>query len=158
MFNFLKKKTIELNAPIIGEAVELNKVPDEVFASKMLGDGLAFNPREGTLYAPINGEILQVFPTKHAIGMKTKEGLEILLHIGVDTVELKGEGFKSFIEAGNKVKVGQKLIEFDIPTIKSKAKSDITPLIITNMELVDSLEFNYGATSKDTAVLKVNLK
>lgn len=158
MFNFLKKKSIELKTPIVGNAIELSRVPDEVFASKMLGDGIAFEPSEGILYAPIRGEILQVFPTKHALGLKTKEGLEILLHIGIDTVKLNGEGFESFVESGDTVSEGQKLIKFDIDIIKRDAKSAITPLIITNMEMVDSIEFNYGETNKDSKVAKINLK
>lgn len=158
MFNFLKKKSIELKTPIVGNAIELSRVPDEVFASKILGDGIAFEPSEGILYAPIRGEILQVFPTKHALGLKTKEGIELLLHIGIDTVKLNGEGFESFVESGDTVSEGQKLIKFDIDIIKRDAKSAITPLIITNMEMVDSIEFNYGEINKDSKVAKINLK
>lgn len=159
MFNFFKKrKEIELKAPIIGNAVELSKVPDEVFASKMLGDGLAFEPSEGLLLAPFEGEIIQIFPTKHALGLKTKEGLELLLHIGVDTVSMNGQGFESFVKPGDIVQEGQKLIRFDIDLINKLAKSAVTPLLITNMELVESMEFNYGETNKDTVIAKIILK
>ncbi|WP_337960821.1 PTS sugar transporter subunit IIA [Caloramator sp. mosi_1] len=106
MFSFFKKKNnaIELNAHMVGNVVELANVPDEVFASKMLGDGLAIEPTEGVLYSPCDAEVVQVFPTKHAVGLKTKEGLEILLHIGIDTVQMQGEGFEAFVKEGDKVK------------------------------------------------------
>jgi sugar PTS system EIIA component len=161
MFNLFKKKdskTIEFKSPISGKAIPLSEVPDEVFAGKMLGDGLAFEPTEGVLYAPIDGEIVNIFPTKHAVGILTSGGLEILLHIGVDTVNMAGEGFESFVEAGDKVKVGQKLVSFNIDLINEKAKSAITPLLITNMDLVESVDFNYGTANKDSIVAVVALK
>lgn len=159
MFNFFKKKkTIELKAPVIGNAVELSKVPDEVFASKMLGDGLAIEPAKGTLYSPCYGEVIQVFPTKHAVGIRTKEGIEILLHIGVDTVTMNGQGFESLVNAGDNVYEGQSLVNFDIELIGRLAKSTVTPLLITNMDIVDSVEFNYGETTKNSVVAVVNLK
>ena len=95
---FKKEKIVEFKSPVSGETVDLTEVPDQVFASKMVGDGIAFKPDQGILFAPVSGEIVQVFPTKHAIGLRTKEGLEVLIHIGIDTVEMKGEGFKSFIK------------------------------------------------------------
>ncbi|TDT56516.1 PTS sugar transporter subunit IIA [Fonticella tunisiensis] len=159
MFNFFKKnKKIEIKSPIVGKAVPITEVPDDVFASKMMGDGIAFEPSEGVLYAPVDGEIVQIFPTKHAVGIKTTGDLEILLHIGVDTVNMGGEGFESFVSAGDRVKAGQKLVTFNIDLIKEKAKSAITPLIITNMDKIESLDFNYGDVNKDTTVLTVNLK
>ncbi|CAM4130588.1 PTS sugar transporter subunit IIA [Lederbergia lenta] len=158
MFNFLKKNNkLEIKAPIIGTGRPLSDVPDEVFASKMMGDGIAFEPSEGILYAPMDGEIVQVFPTLHAVGIKSNNGLEILLHIGIDTVNLSGEGFESFVNAGDKVTAGQKLISFDINLIKEKAKSVITPLIITNMDEVANIEHHYGATTEDSVVLTITL-
>lgn len=96
------KNKIEIKSPIIGTGLPLSEVPDEVFASKMMGDGIAFKPSEGNLYAPIEGEIIQVFPTMHAVGIKSSSGLEILLHIGIDTVNLSGEGFESYVKAGTR--------------------------------------------------------
>jgi PTS system glucose-specific IIA component len=160
MFNLFKKKKkqIEIKSPVKGKAVSITEVPDEVFASKMLGDGLAFVPEEGILYAPIDGEVVQVFPTKHALGIKSNDGLEILLHIGIETVAMSGEGFESFVNAGDKVTAGQKLIEFDIDLINQKAKSTITPLIITNMEIVDSIDMNLGEVNKESVTAIINLK
>ncbi|NBJ70810.1 MULTISPECIES: PTS glucose transporter subunit IIA [Clostridia] len=159
MLNFFKKKNkpIKIKSPIMGTALPLSEVPDEVFASKMMGDGVAFEPTEGILYAPMDGEVIQVFPTMHAVGIKSNHGLEILLHIGIDTVNLSGEGFKSFIGVGDKVIVGQKLISFNIDFIKENAKSAITPLIITNMDKVEKMEYTYGATTKDSVVLTVSI-
>jgi sugar PTS system EIIA component len=159
VFNFLKKETkIEIKSPIVGTALPISEVPDEVFASKMMGDGMAFEPSEGILYAPLDGDIVQIFPTLHAIGIKSKNGLETLLHIGIDTVNLSGNGFEILVKVGDKVIAGQKLISFDLNLIKEKAKSAITPLIITNMDIVANMEYKYGNVTKDTTVLIVNLK
>src|SRR5699024_10448528 len=95
------------------------EVPDEVFAQKMVGDGLAIDPTEGIVVAPVDGEISQLFPTEHAIVVKTKENIEILIHVGMDTVNLKGEGFKALISKGDKVSKGDPLLEFDLEYIKN---------------------------------------
>jgi sugar PTS system EIIA component len=161
MLTFLKRNNkieIKFKSPIVGTALPLSEVPDEVFASKMMGDGLAFDPFENILYAPTDGEIIQIFPTMHAVGIKTSHGLEILLHIGIDTVNLSGIGFESFVSVGDKVHAGQKLISFDINLIKENAKSLITPLILINMDIVENMEYQYGNTTRDTTVLIVNLK
>nr|WP_309100347.1 PTS glucose transporter subunit IIA [Fredinandcohnia onubensis] len=159
MFNLFKKNNkLEIKSPLIGRGLPLSEVPDEVFATKMMGDGIAFEPSENILYAPIDGEIIQVFPTLHAIGLKSNNGLEILLHIGIDTVNLSGKGFESFVSVGDRVTTGQKLISFDLDLIKENAKSSITPLIITNMDKVEKVDYKYGATNKDTIVLTVTVK
>ncbi|CDF58544.1 PTS sugar transporter subunit IIA [Thermobrachium celere] len=160
MFGFFKKKNnaIELNAHMVGTVVELSNVPDEVFASKMLGDGLAIEPTEGVLYAPCDAEVVQVFPTKHAVGLKTNEGLEILLHIGIDTVQMQGEGFEAFVKEGDKVKKGDKLVAFDLNLVKEKAKSTITPMLITNMDVVEELSVNNGEVNANSVVANVKIK
>ncbi|MFS0638982.1 PTS glucose transporter subunit IIA [Mesobacillus foraminis] len=132
-------KTIQLNAPLSGTAVPLERVPDPVFAEKMMGDGLAIEPAEGLVVSPVDGEIMQVFPTKHAIGIRAKNGAEILIHIGLETVSLNGEGFQTYISEGDKVKTGDKLVAFDMEIIKEKAKSTVTPIIITNTDQAASL-------------------
>ena len=94
MFDFLKKnKKLELLAPMTGELVKLEDVPDEAFSKKLMGDGIAINPTNDLVVAPCEGQIIQIFDTNHAVGIETKEGVEILIHIGIDTVNLKGEGF-----------------------------------------------------------------
>lgn len=159
MFNFLKtKKQYSIKFPIKGEAIDLQKVPDEVFASKMVGDGAAIIPSEGIVYSPVDGEVIQLFPTRHAIGIRAENGLEILIHIGVDTVQLKGEGFTCFVEQNQMVKAGEKLIEFDLELITGKAKSAYTPVLLTNMDIVMDIEFNYiNGTINDT-IMGVSLK
>lgn len=124
---------IVLKSPLKGKIVEIGSVPDDVFAQKLLGDGIAIEPSEGVVYSPVDGEITQLFGTKHAVGIVTDYELELLIHIGIDTVKLKGEGFKTFVSQGDKVKAGDKLIEFDLNLIKEKAKSTVTPFLITNM-------------------------
>lgn len=127
-----QEENIVLYAPIDGELIALEEVPDPVFSEKMMGDGIAVKPENGTVVAPVHGEIVQIFPTKHAIGIKTDMGAEVLIHIGLETVNLNGEGFTAHIQEGDKVKPGDKLITFDKAIIEEKAKSAITPLIITN--------------------------
>lgn len=154
---FNKKKLIEFKAPVSGETVDLVDLPDRVFADKIVGDGIAFKPVQGVLYAPVDGEIVQVFPTKHAVGIKTKEGLEVLLHIGLDTVEMKGEGFESFIHLNQHVKAGDKLIEFDLNLIFERGKSILTPLIITNMKAVREIRLYHGKVTPQSKVMEIKI-
>ena len=119
-------------SPMIGEVVKLENVPDEVFASGAMGKGIAIKPADGTVVAPVNGEITLVFPTGHAVGIRTENGAEILIHIGMDTVSLAGKGFKKFVEVGDKVEAGQKMIEFDLATIRDANLPIISPVIVTN--------------------------
>src|SRR5699024_7921232 len=107
-------------------------VPDAVFTKKMMGDGLAIKPNNGTVDSPVQGKIMQVFPKKHAIGIQAENGTEILLHIGLETVNLNGEGFTTNSEEGDNVIVGDALVTFEKEIIEEKAKSTITPVIITN--------------------------
>ncbi|RSD26272.1 PTS sugar transporter subunit IIA [Mesobacillus subterraneus] len=149
--------TIQLLSPITGKAVDLSAVPDPVFSEKMMGDGLAIEPSEGVVVSPVDGEIMQVFPTKHAVGIRARNGAEILIHIGLETVSLKGEGFETHVSQGDKVKAGQKLVTFDLAVIGEKAKSTVTPIIITNTDQAASLEkLNQGNVEKgSTPVLEV---
>lgn len=124
---------IEILSPLKGEVLPLNEVKDEAFASGILGNGIAINPKEGVLVSPVNGVVSALLPTLHAIGITTQEGAEILIHIGMDTVKLKGEGFKAFVKQGDEIKIGQKLIEFDIDLLKSKGYCLDVPIVITNM-------------------------
>ncbi|MCR6110563.1 PTS glucose transporter subunit IIA [Bacillus sp. A301a_S52] len=129
-----------LLSPVNGELVPLSEVPDPTFSKQMMGDGIAVMPSDGRIVAPVHGEVIQVFPTKHAIGLKTVNGIEILIHIGIETVSLQGEGFKAFVKEGSTVAPGDKLIEFDIDSVKEKAESLLTPVIITNGEDVETIE------------------
>lgn len=150
MFGFFKKsKALNFVAPVDGEVIDLSKVPDQVFSEKMAGDGVAINPTGNTVCAPADGELSLVFKTKHAFAMTLENGVELLVHIGIDTVELNGEGFEQLVEAGTKVKAGEPIIKFDAEFIKSKGKPLTTPVLITNHEAVISeINPNIGATVK----------
>ncbi|MGQ8883442.1 PTS sugar transporter subunit IIA [Bacillus paralicheniformis] len=127
-----KIKKEEIFSPLTGQLVPLEQVPDPVFSEKMMGDGIAVIPEEGVLVSPVEGEVVQVFHSKHAIGIKSVSGLDILLHVGLETVELNGEGFTVFIKEGQTVKVGDPLLNFDISFLRNENKEIITPIIITN--------------------------
>lgn len=122
-----------ITLPIKGELIPITEVPDQVFAGKMMGDGFAIIPEEGLVVSPVNGKIINVFPTKHAIGIQSDGGREILIHIGIDTVNLKGEGFETLIHEGDTVEVGQSLLKVDLPYIEENATSTITPIVFTNL-------------------------
>ena len=117
-------------APLSGQPVLLSEVPDEVFSQKVLGDGVAIIPDDGKLYSPVNGEISTVAETLHAYGFTSDDGLEILVHVGLDTVGLKGAGFKPCVKEGDKVKVGDLVAEIDLEYIKAQGLNTITPVII----------------------------
>ncbi|WP_223703027.1 PTS sugar transporter subunit IIA [Sutcliffiella deserti] len=128
-----------LVAPISGKVISLEEVPDPVFSEKMMGDGVAIEPTEGTVVSPVNGEIIQFSPTKHAIGIRSETGVEILIHVGLETVGMKGEGFEGLVKVGDKVTAGTRLLSFDVDLIKEKAQSIVTPLIITNGDILETL-------------------
>lgn len=112
----------------------MSEVKDEAFSSGVLGKGAAIEPEEGVLYAPADGTISALFPTGHAIGLTTQTGVELLMHVGMDTVQLDGKGFKSFVETGESVKQGQKLLEFDMKLIREAGYSLATPILVTNCD------------------------
>ncbi len=142
-----KSATSELShivhAPLTGEVTRLSEVPDQVFSEKMIGDGIAIKPSQGEVRAPFNGKVQMIFPTKHAIGLVSDSGLELLIHIGLDTVKLNGEGFTLHVEEGQEVKQGDLLINFDLDYIRNHAKSDITPIIVTQGNITN-LDFKQG--------------
>ncbi|HEM4266167.1 TPA: PTS glucose transporter subunit IIA [Streptococcus suis] len=119
-------------SPLIGKVVKLEDVPDAVFASGAMGKGIAIDPLDGILVSPAKAEVTLVFPTKHAIGLRTENGADLLIHIGMDTVSLAGKGFESFVQVGDQVEAGQKLLEFDLHQIKAADLPVITPIIVTN--------------------------
>ncbi|AVP49328.1 PTS sugar transporter subunit IIA [Williamsoniiplasma luminosum] len=133
MWLFKKKNNeVKIFAPVDGKMIGLELVEDDVFKEKMMGDGFAIDPTDGEFVAPIDGELVTAFPTKHAYGIKHKSGIELLLHIGIDTVTLNGKGFTSFVEQGQNVQVGDKLVDVDFKKIKDKVPSIKTPIIFTN--------------------------
>ncbi|MEI2666789.1 PTS transporter subunit EIIC [Rossellomorea vietnamensis] len=121
-------------APITGEIKDITEVPDQVFSGKMMGDGFAIVPTEGTIVSPITGKVVNVFPTKHAIGLESKAGREVLIHVGIDTVKLEGKGFEALVKEGDQVEAGQPLLEVDLDYIKANAPSIMTPIVFTNLK------------------------
>lgn len=126
-------KETEIYAPGVGQIVPLSDVPDKVFSEKMMGDGVGFIPEKGEIVAPFDGTVKTIFPTKHAIGLESDTGIELLIHIGIDTVKLDGEGFESLVKADDKVTQGQPLMKVNLAYLKEHAPSVVTPLVITNL-------------------------
>lgn len=139
-----RKKEVEILAPVTGELLDISEVPDEAFAQKMMGDGFAVKSYDGIVLSPVDAEVALVFETKHAIGLKTDDGLELLIHFGIDTVKLGGQGFEVLVKQGDRVKAGDKLMKADIEFIKANATSDITPVVFTNLEEGKSVQLIPG--------------
>ncbi|MGG6314221.1 PTS sugar transporter subunit IIA [Paenibacillus macerans] len=165
MFSKWRKKstenqTVEIHSPLSGEAVPLAQVPDEAFAGGHMGPGLAIEPSAGKLVAPFDGKVVHVIKSSHAVMMEHPSGLQFLFHIGINTVSLKGEGFISHIAAGDKVKAGQLMIEFDIEKIREAGYPVISPIIVTNAgEVTSNLEtLNGPVTAGGSVILKAVLK
>ncbi|HET7641821.1 MAG TPA: PTS glucose transporter subunit IIA [Ktedonobacteraceae bacterium] len=118
-------------APLDGKVVELENVPDEVFAQKMVGDGVAIDPAGQVAVAPIAGDLVKLFPGGHAFGISTSAGVELIVHLGLDTIELKGEGFENIASEGQKVKAGTPIVRFDRATIERKGKVMLSPVVST---------------------------
>ncbi|WP_042346569.1 PTS sugar transporter subunit IIA [Bacillus massiliigorillae] len=156
-----KKAKLEIFTPVNGVIVPIEEVPDPVFSQKMMGEGIAIIPSQGNVVSPVEGEIIQIAPTKHAVGILAKDGTEILIHVGLETVALKGEGFTVHVEVGEKVSAGQLLMNVDLEYIQTHAKSIITPIVITNSQTSDkSLTFTREkeAVAGQTVVISASQK
>ena len=151
MFNLLKKKETEptVLAPCDGRIIPLEQVQDATFSQKMMGDGFAVMPAGEYIVAPFKGTVLMVFPTLHAIGLRAEDGLEFLIHIGMDTVQLEGRGFDVLVQAGDKVKMGQTLVTVDLDLVRQSGKSLISPVVFVNGEAVTLLKT--GAVARGEA-------
>ncbi len=143
MFGMFKKDSA-IVAPVTGKTINIKDVPDAVFAEKMAGDGLAIEPTGDTFVAPADGELTMLFGTKHAFGMTLSKGVQILVHIGLDTVSLNGEGFTALKKQGDMVKKGEPIVKIDRELITSKGFSLITPVIFTDMDVLKSFEPHVG--------------
>lgn len=154
-----KKDTLNFVAPVDGKTMDLSEVPDPVFAQKMAGDGLAIDATGDIIVAPCDGDLTLVFKTKHAFAMTLDNGIELLVHIGIETVSLNGEGFEQLAEAGTKVKAGTPIIKIDREFIKSKNLPLVTPILITNPDVVKSMDAKTGLDAKagETLVLEYSL-
>lgn len=155
MFNIFKKKNeVVINACIDGQLRDIKQVDDAMFAQELIGKGVAIIPTNSTVVSPVSGTILMLFPTHHALGIQLENGLELLIHIGIDTVKLKGEGFKSLIHEGQNVKVGEPLVEIDFDLVREKGYKTDTLMVVTSPKesyTIEYSEFNKMVKSSDEA-------
>ena len=162
LFDIFKKKEktiVTIYSPINGKVIELKEVPDEAFAQKMVGDGCAIEPDKGSICSPIEGQLMNIFPTNHAIIFETIDGLEMIVHFGIDTVKLEGKGFQKLREPGP-IKVGDEIVKYNLDEIKDNVPSTRSPIIINNMEKVEKIEIlSLGKIVKiGEPIMKVTLK
>lgn len=149
-----KKDVIEIFNPVKGEVFNVSQSVDQTFASKMMGDGVCINPSEGRVYAPFDGVVASIFPTGHAVTLTSDDGINVLIHVGVDTVSLDGAGFAKHVKDGDKVKTGDLLIEFDPDLIKSKGLSDQTMVIVMDSDDMD-IKFKQGLRDKAVKIMEI---
>ena len=162
LFDIFKKKEktiVTIYSPINGKVIELKEVPDEAFAQKMVGDGCAIEPDKGSICSPIEGQLMNIFPTNHAIIFETIDGLEMIVHFGIDTVKLEGKGFQKLREPGS-IKIGDEIVKYNLDEIKDGVPSTRSPIIINNMEKVEKIEvLSLGKIVKiGEPIMKVTLK
>ncbi|MDC7956417.1 PTS glucose transporter subunit IIA [Fusobacterium simiae] len=162
LFDIFKKKekiVVTIYSPINGKVIELKEVPDEAFAQKMVGDGCAIEPDKGIICSPIDGRLMNIFPTNHAIIFETVDGLEMIIHFGIDTVRLEGKGFQKLREPGP-IKIGDEIVKYNLDDIKDGVPSTRSPIIINNMEKVEKIEvLSLGKIVKiGEPIMKVTLK
>lgn len=153
-----KKKQGSVFSICDGQTVNLSDVPDPVFSEKIMGDGVAIIPESKEIFSPVNGKIVQVFDTKHAYSILSDDGLEILVHIGLNTVELNGKGFETFVRAGDIVKIGDKIAEVNIECIESLGYQLYTPVIITNHNEIEFKEIKYKNIKKGEEIISYLIK
>ena len=145
MFGFGRKESEKfMVSPMHGRMVSVREIPDEVFSEKIIGDGAAIIPDEDEIVSPIDGEIVQIAGTGHAFCIRSDDGLDVLLHVGVDTVNMKGEGFESFVSVGQKVKMGEKIGTADVKLIEEKGYPLHSAVLITNMQEIENMETYSG--------------
>lgn len=150
------EKYKKLFSPLKGELIKLENVEDETFASGIMGKGVAIKPSEGKLYAPCDGIVSAVFKTGHAIGITTEDDIEVLIHIGIDTVSLEGKYFHSSLERGQRIKQGDLLVEFDLEKIKEAGYDTTTMIIITNSnDYLDVVPVNKVSINKSDDLLAI---
>ena len=146
---------IEVKSPLIGEAIPLSQVNDGIFSKELLGKGIAIKPQENIISSPIEGEVVTVLDSKHAIGIRSKEGVEILIHIGIDTVNLHGKPFKIFVKEHDFISIGQKLFEVDFESIKSAGYDETVILVVTNSKQFSHISEHTGQITKNSTILDI---
>lgn len=161
MFGFLKKNKkrdafdgeVALFSPVNGTVIPITEVSDPVFSQKMMGDGFAVVPTEGNIYSPVEGKVLNIFPTKHAIGIQLVNGLELLLHMGLDTVKLNGKPFDIYIKEGQELMPDTLIAKVDLEQLKESEKDNAMVVVVTNMDKVKN--YSLAVTGETTAKTKV---
>ncbi len=156
MFGFLKRKVRDVYAPVDGNVVTLESVDDEVFSQKMVGDGVAIMPISGRFTAPIEGVVSKIFSTNHAYSIMSDKDLEVMVHIGLETVALNGNGFTRIASEGDSVKVGDVIIEADLAYIREHAKDIITPIIITDESDTKKILKDYSVVKSQDKIMEVH--
>ena len=150
-------KEISLGMPISGKVIGLIELNDYLFNKKLMGDGAAIIPTDNTIYSPADGEINLIYEAKHALGIKTEDGIQILIHIGLDTARLEGKGFALYVKQGDMVKKGDKILSFDFEYVSLNSPLD-TPVVITNSKLIKDITVNYKAQSAKDEFMRISLK
>ena len=156
MFGFLKRKVRDVYAPVDGQIVAIESVDDEVFSTKMVGDGVAIIPVSGSFTAPIDGVVSKIFSTNHAYSIKSDKDLEVMVHIGLETVSLEGKGFTRIASEGDSVKVGDSIIEVDLSYIRKYAKDIVTPIIITDESDVKEINKNISVVKSQDKIMEIS--
>ncbi|WP_177188611.1 PTS sugar transporter subunit IIA [Alkalibacterium subtropicum] len=166
MFDFLKGKGNEekdpkviLTSPVNGKVIPIEEVEDPVFSQKMMGDGFGVDPSDGDVYAPGSGKVVSVFPTQHAVGLEMDNGVEVLVHIGIDTVELEGGPFDTLVKEGDTVTSETKISTVDLAGLKEAGKKETVIVVFTNMDQVDDYSLDTtGDTTRGTEIGTVTSK
>lgn len=154
-FASLSAANVEISAPVAGQMVQLCDVNDPTFAQEILGKGAAIIPEENVFHSPVDGEVVMVFNTKHAIGLKSDDGAEVLIHVGLDTVNLNGEHYNSLVKAGDRVKKGDPILEVELDAIKAKGYDLVTPILLTNSnEFGDIVASGSGNTVAGASIIR----
>lgn len=156
MFGFLKRKVREIKSPVDGQVVAIESVDDEVFSKKLVGDGVAVIPMSNIFTAPIDGTVTKIFSTNHAYSIKSTKDLEVMVHIGLDTVSLEGKGFERIANEGDIVKAGDPIIRVDLAYIREHAKDIITPVIISDDSDVKNIEKRLNIVKSQDMIMEVS--
>ncbi len=151
------EKNLKLYLPVEGAVKPISEVNDYLFNKKIMGEGIAIEPKGNFLYAPVSGEITLIYEGRHALSIKTDSGLQVLIHVGIDSVKLNGKGFAYYVNKGDHVDVGDKILFFDRAYIEKYA-STTTPMVITNSELISNISFNYKAYKVGDVIMDITLK
>ena len=143
----LGKGKIEIFCPVEGEVIAANEINDPTFAEEMIGKTVGIKPTDGKVYAPFNGEVLVAFDTKHAVAIKSEDGIELMIHFGLDTVKMNGEPFEMNVKVGDKINKGDVIMMADLSKIEAAGFDTVVPVVITNPDEFKSIKFNTGKMS-----------